>query len=361
MSKRYHFNPLLWISLFALVPLHGMEINHVTKEKSKSARIVIVQGDITKQTGLDVIVNAANEQLAHAGGVAAAIRKAAGDELQAHCTNMPNWPKTTVKTPTGEAVITPAFDLETTIKIEKIIHAVGPNLSYRKKDKSSPSAEDALNLHNAYTNSLKIAVANNLRRIGFPSISTKIFAYDINLATPIAIKAIMQFIEENPTALDEVRLILFSPEDYAVFKQELDKATHQVEIQKPIGLNKGIAYHFCTKPLTIIDESTKNQWACSKPMTFTDNEEKKLAPQNGPKKPINNSNSFGPDPVNDPTAVIKDNSLPWKWIGGSVAAIVVIVAAKKLYNWWYPKTEPQEEIDESKAQDKQRSIESTHA
>ncbi len=44
-------------------------------------RVEIVQGDITKQD-VDVIVNAANAHLAHGGGVAAAIQKAAGPTLR---------------------------------------------------------------------------------------------------------------------------------------------------------------------------------------------------------------------------------------------------------------------------------------
>lgn len=248
MFKKYYFNPLLWTFLFALAPLQGMETDLESKKNNESTRIVIVRGDITKQIGLDAIVNAANDRLHHGGGVAASISGASGEKLQKHCNDMPNWPDTTVKVPTGQAVTTPAFNLTDTIGIHTIIHTVGPNLRL-PKFRSVPSEEDIKNLRDAYTNSLKVAVQNNVRCIGFPSISTKIFAYDINLATPVAINAIMQFIQENPTALDEVRFILFVEEDYAIFKKEMDQATNQVKIQKPIESNQGIAYYFLPKSL----------------------------------------------------------------------------------------------------------------
>ena len=65
---------------------------------------------------VDCIVNAANSQLRHGGGVCGAIFAAAGArELQAACDALGHCP-------TGEAVITPGFKL----KAKYIVHAVGP-------------------------------------------------------------------------------------------------------------------------------------------------------------------------------------------------------------------------------------------
>jgi len=167
----------------------------------------LIQGDITQQH-VDAIVNAANEDLNHAGGVAHAISKAAGNSLQEHCNNMPII-SNDQRCPMGVAVLTPAFDLEKK-GIKKIIHTTGPR-------GSTPHKEQLL--HDAYTNSLHLAMKNNLKSIAFPAISTAIFGYDINQATPIALQAIQDFIKKHPTAFDKILLVVFSEKDLIIYKK----------------------------------------------------------------------------------------------------------------------------------------------
>ncbi len=71
-------------------------------------------------------------------------------------------------------------------------------------------------------------------------------------------------------------------------------------------------------------------------------------------------NNLNSNPTDNPT-VITNGALPWKFIGGSVAAIVIVVAAKKLYNWWHTKAKTQEEDNESEAQDTQQPVADVHA
>jgi len=61
--------------------------------------IELVEGDITTQS-VDVIVNAANPDLAHGGGVAAAIARAAGADLRRESAEHP-------PVPVGEAPVLP--------------------------------------------------------------------------------------------------------------------------------------------------------------------------------------------------------------------------------------------------------------
>src|SRR5262249_56297318 len=77
-------------------------------------RISVVDGDITGLP-VDAIVNAANERLAPGGGVCGAIHRAAGPQLARACAAIGHCP-------TGEARITPGFDLDAGY----VIHAVGP-------------------------------------------------------------------------------------------------------------------------------------------------------------------------------------------------------------------------------------------
>ena len=66
-------------------------------------RMAVYDGDIT-QLELDAIVNAANERLAPGAGVCGAIHRAAGPELAKACAKIGGCP-------TGEARLTPGFDL----------------------------------------------------------------------------------------------------------------------------------------------------------------------------------------------------------------------------------------------------------
>lgn len=191
-----------------------------------TTKITLVQGDITKQNNVDAIVNAANDGLQHWDGVAAAISRAAdlsmtsdqkkqsppNSSLQQHCDGMPNFSGYNTKCPEGKAVITPSFDLKAE-GIKKIIHTAGPRGVNPNKQKL---------LHDAYQNSLKVAQENSLKIVAFPAISTAIFGYHINEATPVAFAAVRDFIKENGNDLDEVRFVVFSDADLAVYKQNHD-------------------------------------------------------------------------------------------------------------------------------------------
>ena len=179
-----------------------------------TTQISLIQGNITHQQ-VDAIVNAANEDLSHGGGVAKAISNAAGKSLQEYSDKMPII-SNGERCPMGKAVITPAFDLEE-IGIKKIIHTTGPRGTTPEKEQL---------LYDTYTNSLQVAKDNNLKSIAFPAISTAIFGYDINEATPVALKAIKDFVIKNPQAFNEIRFVVFSHEDFAVYQKCMNELLH---------------------------------------------------------------------------------------------------------------------------------------
>ena len=136
----------------------------------------------------DAIVNAANEQLMAGGGVCGAIFRAAGyTELQRACNAIGHCD-------TGSAVITPGFRC----KAKYIIHAVGP--IWRGGKSGEPEQ-----LRGAYKSSLRLAVENGCRSIGFPLISSGIYGYPNREAWYEAISACKEFIEENPQT--EIKII----------------------------------------------------------------------------------------------------------------------------------------------------------
>ena len=138
-----------------------------------------------KKTGItdletDAIVNAANEGLWAGSGVCGAIFAAAGyEQLQAACDRIGHCD-------TGSAVITPGFRLNS----KYIIHAVGPRWTDGKHN------EPEL-LYGAYRNSLKLAVENGCRSIGFPLISAGIFGYPVEQAWQVALRACNNFLAEG--------------------------------------------------------------------------------------------------------------------------------------------------------------------
>jgi O-acetyl-ADP-ribose deacetylase (regulator of RNase III) len=260
-------NRALSIALLFVVAITNCAHNQIVHYslKNSTTRIGIVQGDITKQRGIDVIVNAANEQLRHGGGVAAAISKAAGPGLQIHCNKLPiaeTWG--CPRCPTGYAVITPAFNLNA-IGIKGIIHAVGPRIAPRKL----PTPVDEKLLYKAYTNSLKIAARNKMRSIAFPSISTAIFGYDINYAAPVAIRAVYDFIKYNPHAFDEVRFVLFSGHDFGLYNHMmtrfLSKKAHKPKVRMPNKADKLVIHVQGNGTVNPVVELTWSQWAGEHP------------------------------------------------------------------------------------------------
>ncbi len=153
-------------------------------------QIDVIQGDITRIPA-DAIVNAANNQLAAGGGVCGAIFRAAGfDDLAQACAAIG-------QCPTGSAVITPAFAIETA---RYIIHAVGPVYAQH-----TPATAEAL-LESAYAKSLDIAAANGCSSIAFPAISTGIYGYPIGPACEVAVRTCSRKAAETGLA---IKLVAF--------------------------------------------------------------------------------------------------------------------------------------------------------
>jgi len=168
-----------------------------------NSAIELVQGDITKQD-TDAIVNAANSSLLGGGGVDGAIHRAAGPELLAEC-------RTLGGCDSGDAKITRGYRLPA----RHVIHAVGP--VYR----DGRHGEDEL-LASAYRRSLELAAENHLGSIAFPAISTGIYGYPIEAAARVALRTILNFMQEH----DEpalVRMVLFDARALQVHERVLEQ------------------------------------------------------------------------------------------------------------------------------------------
>jgi len=159
----------------------------------------LLDGDITKMQ-TDAIVNAANARLILGGGVAGAIRKKGGPEIQQECDKIGG-------TFVGGAVITTAGNL----KAKHVIHAVGPRMGEGNENEK---------LKNATLNSLKVADENNLKSISFPAISAGIFGFPIERCAEIMLKTTIDYLK-GQTGLEKVVFCLFGNDSYQVFENQL--------------------------------------------------------------------------------------------------------------------------------------------
>jgi len=164
-------------------------------------KLEIVKADITKQN-VDAIVNAANSRLANGGGVAKAIRLAAGPEYQRECDQL----AAKELVPTGEAVVTGAGSLP----CRYVINAVGP--IYGKN-----AGRDAELLTAAYVSSLQAAMEWDITSIAFPAISCGIYGYPLQEGAEIAVSSVLMAAEQSPQ-LELIRFCLFGDRELEAFE-----------------------------------------------------------------------------------------------------------------------------------------------
>ena len=156
----------------------------------------IIRGNLV-DADVDVIVNAANNQLLYGDGVCGAIFEKAGfDNLQEECDLYEYCD-------TGKAIITHGYDL----KAKWVIHAVGPIYN----ESSNPSEE----LKSAYLSSLKLAEEYNLETIAFPCLSTGYFGYPLYEASKIAIESINEY---KSNVLKQCYFYCYTYDEYIIYK-----------------------------------------------------------------------------------------------------------------------------------------------
>lgn len=166
--------------------------------------IECVKADITEERS-DAVVNAANGHLAHGGGVAAAIARAAGPDLRRESAEHPFVEPGQVGVTTGGRLYA-----------RFVIHAVGP--VWRGGSEGEPAL-----LASAYRCAVLRAAELSCTSLSFPSISTGIFGFPLDLAAPIAIQATAAAQAEHPQVA-RIRFCLFSDRDLAAYSSALTAA-----------------------------------------------------------------------------------------------------------------------------------------
>ena len=157
---------------------------------------------------MEAIVNAANERLAHGGGLAGAIVRRGGHEIQGQSSL---WVREHGPVPTGSAALTGAGKLPA----RHVIHAVGPVWG---------SGDEESKLASAVHTALDLAVQHHVRSISLPAISSGIFGFPKSLCAQVILTAVQRFVAERPDAsVGEINIVLLDRDMARLFQDEAER------------------------------------------------------------------------------------------------------------------------------------------
>lgn len=184
-------------------PVHAIQSSHQTgagytpsmqscvlaERKEGAVLLQAIRGDLAREA-VDAIVNAANSNLAHGGGLAGAIVDSGGRSIQIESDAL-------APVAVGSAVVTGAGRLP----CGHVIHAVGPRWG--------TGDEEAL-LRSAVAASLDRADEIGARSIAVPAISTGIFGYPKEAGTRTIVDETRSWLRAHPgSPLQTIRFTAF--------------------------------------------------------------------------------------------------------------------------------------------------------
>jgi O-acetyl-ADP-ribose deacetylase (regulator of RNase III) len=179
-------------------------------------KIEVVQGDITQQPDIDAIVNAANTELILGSGVAGAIFRRGGAEIDHE-----GQAKGPIRL--GDAAVTGAGRLPN----KYVIHAAA--MGYRPEDARVPKRAGSLSsaaiIADATRNSLQRADELKIASVALPALATGVAAFPVDECAETMITAVREYAREHPeSSVRLVRFVLFGGEDYGIFQRYLEPA-----------------------------------------------------------------------------------------------------------------------------------------
>jgi putative ATPase len=183
---------------------------------ASGAVVRLIQGDLTRSE-VDAIVNAANAQLQHGGGVAAAIARRGGPVIQE---SSDAWGRRHGPISAGRPAITPAGSLPCRF----VLHAVGPVWGEGDEDGK---------LARAVAGVLRLASEHHLTTLAMPAISTGIFGFPKDRAAAIILEAVEGFFDRHPeTSIRRLDLVLFDQPTVDVFARAFRARWHDQDPER---------------------------------------------------------------------------------------------------------------------------------
>ncbi len=189
---------------------------------------ILWRGDIATLNA-DAIVNAANAQMLGCfqpfhGCIDNAIHSAAGPRVREDCDKIMR--RQGGAEGTGWAKVTRAYNLPS----RYILHTVGPIVA---PDRLRPEHERLLAA--CYRSCLDLASrVPDIRSVAFCGISTGVFGFPREPAARVALRAIGDWLDDHPGAIDSIVLNVFSQDDLQIYQRLLrGKGTEESHVQRP--------------------------------------------------------------------------------------------------------------------------------
>lgn len=178
-------------------------------------KLELRQGDITDQPDIDAIVNAANTELWLGSGVAGAIARRGGPNIEREAVAQG-------PIQLGQAVATTAGNLPNKF----VIHAAA--MGYREEDRAVPKRAGSLSseaiIRDATMNSVAIADESGCMSIAFPALAAGVGGFPVDECARAMMTAAKDYAAGHPqTNMELVIFVLFSTSDFQVFERELEQ------------------------------------------------------------------------------------------------------------------------------------------
>jgi len=169
-------------------------------------RLQLIHGDIT-QSSVDAIINAANSQLQHGGGVAGAIARQGGQTIQLESDA---W----VRKHGAITHDTPALTTGGNLPSRYVIHTVGPIWGEGDEDRK---------LNMAVQSALRLADDNDYASVAIPAVSTGIYGFPKDRGARVILDSILAYLNsQDESSLMQIEITLIDEHSVDIFAAEFD-------------------------------------------------------------------------------------------------------------------------------------------